>query len=109
MFTYKRFSLVAGYRETAFAYAISSAGVAIAVAKACSFGRLLNCGCDPHSYKVKNKRTSSTKFKWGGCSHNLRYGMKFSRMFLDSREKATDIHSKINLHNNQVGRMVCMC
>lgn len=28
-------------------------------------------------------------------------------LFLDSREKACDIQSKINLHNNNAGRLVC--
>lgn len=47
-----------------------------------------------------------TTFKWGGCSHNIRYGIRFSKWFLDSREKGADIQSKITLHNNQVGRKV---
>ncbi|XP_060516591.1 protein Wnt-10a [Cylas formicarius] len=96
-----------GFKETAFAYAISSAGVAISVAKACSAGSILNCGCDSKVYKMRNLRsTATTTWKWGGCSHNLRYGIKFSKLFLDSREQAEDIHSMVNLHNNQVGRMV---
>ncbi|XP_030761428.1 protein Wnt-10b [Sitophilus oryzae] len=155
-----------GYRETAFAYAISSAAVTISVARACSSSTLQNCGCDSKVYKirpykqiykehdrlisekykqtkengvleentgsfvpndnfqyssyVKNQQYVGSKegyygnndpedmkvsWKWGGCSHNLRYGIKVSKMFLDARETADDIHSKINLHNNQVGRM----
>ncbi|XP_035717999.1 protein Wnt-10b-like isoform X2 [Vespa mandarinia] len=95
-----------GYRETAFAYAISAAGVAHSVARACSMGRLLSCGCDPSSYKVKPPaKARGTQWKWGGCSHNLDYGMEFSRQFLDSREKAGDIQSTVNLHNNQAGRL----
>ncbi|CAH1130297.1 unnamed protein product [Ceutorhynchus assimilis] len=142
-----------GYKETAFSYAISSAGVVVAVAKACSSAALQNCGCDEKIYKIKKGRQffkennygyargkkklsdeilkSSNIFsretnvqnnipifakensepdqpiawKWGGCSHNLKFGLRFSKMFLDSRETADDIHSKTNLHNNQVGRM----
>lgn len=99
-----------GYRESAFAYAISSAGVAHSVARACSQGRLLSCGCDPSSYRQRDKKspkiTNSALWKWGGCSHNLHFGIEFSKMFLDSREKAGDIHSRISLHNNQAGRLV---
>ncbi|XP_050448575.1 protein Wnt-10a [Cataglyphis hispanica] len=95
-----------GYRETAFAYAISAAGVAHSVARACSMGRLLSCGCDPSSYKGKTPANArGVQWKWGGCSHNLDYGMEFSRQFLDTREKAGDIQSTVNLHNNQAGRL----
>ncbi|KAG5326772.1 WN10B protein, partial [Pseudoatta argentina] len=95
-----------GYRETAFAYAISAAGVAHNVARACSMGRLLSCSCDPLHY-LDNPPTTTRDitFKWGGCSHNLEYGMEFSRQFLDTREKAGDIQSTVNLHNNQAGRL----
>ncbi|XP_076669181.1 wnt oncogene analog 10 isoform X2 [Andrena cerasifolii] len=95
-----------GYRETAFAFAISAAGVAHSVARACSMGRLLACGCDPSSYKGKPPaKARGTQWKWGGCSHNLDYGMEFSRQFLDTRERAGDIQSTVNLHNNQAGRL----
>ncbi|KOC68106.1 Protein Wnt-10b [Habropoda laboriosa] len=95
-----------GYRETAFAFAISAAGVAHSVARACSMGRLLSCGCDPSSYKGKPPaKARGTQWKWGGCSHNLDYGMEFSRQFLDTRERAGDIQSTVNLHNNQAGRL----
>lgn len=36
----------------------------------------------------------------------MNFGIEFSELFLDSREKAGDIQSKINLHNNRVGRLV---
>lgn len=36
------------------------------------------------------------------------FGIQFSEMFLDSREKAGDIQSKINLHNNHAGRLVIL-
>ncbi|KAG4065433.1 hypothetical protein HA402_002831 [Bradysia odoriphaga] len=127
-----------GYRESAFAFAVSSAGVAYNIARACSQGKLVSCGCDPSvnrksltkslkesmqkdktfyldstSYqklndsaqkKLQRIRTTS-RWKWGGCSHNLNFGIEFSELFLDSREKAGDIQSKINLHNNHAGRM----
>nr|CAD7257631.1 unnamed protein product [Timema shepardi] len=116
-----------GYRESAFAYAISSAGVAHSVARACSMGRLTACGCDPSGFRATARRNfnpggrgrsrnkqppsqkkqprASSRWKWGGCSHNVDFGVDFSEKFLDAKEKAGDIQSRINLHNNQAGRL----
>ena len=57
------------------------------------------------TYEKKLKPRSSSRWKWGGCSHNMAFGEEFSELFLDSREKAGDIQSQINLHNNHAGRM----
>lgn len=111
-----------GYRETAFAYAITAAGVAHSVARACAQGKLLACSCDHGSYRAdhfpymneplqenyqNSQGTQATQqWKWGGCSHNIDFGTTFSKKFLDSREKAGDLHSNVNLHNNEIGRQV---
>ncbi|XP_026462706.1 protein Wnt-10a-like [Ctenocephalides felis] len=131
-----------GYRESAFAYAISAAGILHSVTRACSQGSLISCGCGPtpkkpflptaanrKAFKLEEQRLNAiginnemnainqiplensektetgSKWKWGGCSHNLDYGMEFSRLFLDSRESLGDIQSRINLHNNEAGRL----
>lgn len=36
----------------------------------------------------------------------MNFAIEFSKLFLDSQEKAEDIQSRINLHNNYIGRMV---
>lgn len=51
-------------------------------------------------------RNSISSWKWSGCSHNMDYGVKFAKLFLDARERSTDLPSRINLHNNRVGRTV---
>lgn len=46
------------------------------------------------------------RWKWGGCSHNLDFGVEYSRLFLDCHESDGDLQSKISLHNNRAGRLV---
>ncbi|XP_071481174.1 protein Wnt-4-like [Diadema antillarum] len=91
-----------GTREAAFVSAISSAGVAHAVTSGCSSGELEKCGCD---------RTvdgnSADGFVWAGCSDNVAYGVQFSQIFVDARERKARVsmgRKLMNLHNNEAGR-----
>ncbi|XP_044524652.1 protein Wnt-4 [Gracilinanus agilis] len=89
-------------REAAFVYAISSAGVAFAVTRACSSGELDKCGCDRTVHGV-----SPEGFQWSGCSDNIAYGVAFSQSFVDVRERskgASSSRALMNLHNNEAGR-----
>ncbi|XP_045404420.1 protein Wnt-4 isoform X2 [Lemur catta] len=93
-----------GTREAAFVYAISSAGVAFAVTRACSSGELDKCGCDRTVHGV-----SPQGFQWSGCSDNIAYGVAFSQSFVDVRERskgASSSRALMNLHNNEAGRKV---
>ena len=96
--------LLTASRETAFVYAITSAGVVHEVTRACSRGELRDCECD------KSRRgTSEEGFQWGGCSDNIAYGLKFAKLFVDSGERERDVRAKMNLHNNLAGRRVSPC
>ncbi|ESO85224.1 hypothetical protein LOTGIDRAFT_130946, partial [Lottia gigantea] len=92
-----------GTREAAFVHAISSAGVAHSVTRACSSGTLQKCGCDR---TVRGR--SPEGFEWSGCSDNIDYGMAFSKAFVDAREKGKKRKNTgralMNLHNNEAGR-----
>uniref|UniRef100_A0A8C8S091 Protein Wnt n=1 Tax=Pelusios castaneus TaxID=367368 RepID=A0A8C8S091_9SAUR len=92
----------AGTRESAFIHAISSAGVAFAVTRACSRGELEKCGCD---HKIRG--VSPEGFQWSGCSDNLSYGIALSQAFVDNPERSRGVSSSralMNLHNNEAGR-----
>lgn len=87
-------------KETAFVYAVSTAGVVHEVTRSCTLGELEECSCD-------NRRGRSRKgFEWGGCSDNILFGLNFAKAFVDSREVERDARALVNLHNNNVGRRV---
>lgn len=97
--------LLSGSREAAFVYAISSAGVVYALTRACSQGELRTCNCDPH--KRGRDKDDRGEFDWGGCSDNINYGIKFSKTFIDAKERTVrDARALMNLHNNRCGRTV---
>lgn len=51
-------------------------------------------------------REQNQAWKWGGCSADITYSMKYARKFLDAREIEGDARSLMNLHNNRAGRKV---
>uniref|UniRef100_A0A3P9LMM5 Protein Wnt n=2 Tax=Oryzias latipes TaxID=8090 RepID=A0A3P9LMM5_ORYLA len=90
-------------REAAFTYAITAAGVAHAVTAACSQGNLSQCGCDHDKQGYHNREEG---WKWGGCSADVKYGVEFSRRFVDAREIKKNARRLMNLHNNEAGRKI---
>jgi len=108
---------VAGTRETAFVHAISAAGVAHAVTRACSSGLLDRCGCDRTVDASRNTASAAAAdddgFQWAGCSDNVAYGSAFSKSFVDARERRSkgrdSARALMNLHNNNAGRKVDQC
>ncbi|XP_066471988.1 protein Wnt-8a [Tiliqua scincoides] len=88
-------------RETSFVHAISSAGVMYTLTRNCSLGDFENCGCD----SSRNGRTGGTGWVWGGCSENVEFGEKISKVFVDSLETGQDARALMNLHNNEAGRL----
>lgn len=99
-----------GFRETAFIYAITSAGVTHAVARACAEGVIETCTCDTTHQRrgpyIQNSVPGVKDWEWGGCSDNIDFGYKFARMFVDIGERGRSLREKMNLHNNEAGRVV---
>ncbi|XP_022532506.2 protein Wnt-7a [Astyanax mexicanus] len=95
--------LKVGSKEAAFTYAIIAAGVAHAITAACTQGNLSECSCDKEKQGFHGRGDG---WKWGGCSADIRYGLGFSKVFVDAREIKQSARTLMNLHNNEVGRKV---
>uniref|UniRef100_F1KZ00 Protein Wnt n=2 Tax=Ascaris TaxID=6251 RepID=F1KZ00_ASCSU len=97
-----------GSREAAFTYSILSAGVTHEVGRRCRLGLLQSCGCS----QAAKPSSVSSEWTWGGCGDNVEYGYRFSRDFIDVREKEQGFPKRSNDHgrslmnrwNNEVGR-----
>lgn len=92
--------MCSGFKETAFLYAISSAGLTHAMAKACSAGRMERCTCD-EAPDLENRKA----WQWGGCGDNLKYSNKFVKDFLGKRSNK-DLRARVDMHNSHVGMKV---
>ncbi|XP_070569788.1 protein Wnt-3a-like [Ptychodera flava] len=90
-------------RESAFVNAILSAGVVHAVTRACASGEPLSCSCDK-----RRKPPPDDEWKWGGCSEDVKFGVRFSRNFLDPRENRRKARSTMNRRNNEAGRQAIL-
>lgn len=92
--------LTAGCRESAFLYAITSAGVAHSITTACSSGVYRSCGCDT------SKRPRPTgDWKWSGCHSNVKFGASFTMKFANARDTkdGSTARKKMNRHNIRAG------
>jgi len=94
---------VAGCRETAFIYALTSAALVHTIARACSEGSIYTCTC---GRRTRRRTPDDRDWEWGGCSDNADFGHRFSRNFIDAVEKGRDLRYMMNLHNNEAGRLV---
>ncbi|XP_023660903.2 protein Wnt-7a-like isoform X1 [Paramormyrops kingsleyae] len=95
--------LKVGSKEAAFTYAIISAGVAHAVTSACAQGNLSDCDCDQEKQGFYDHEEG---WRWGGCSADIRFGLDFSKVFVDAREVKKNPRALMNLHNNEAGRKI---
>ncbi|KAH9524028.1 Protein Wnt-9a [Bulinus truncatus] len=98
--SYRKNILEKGIKETAFMFAISSAGLVHEVSRSCAEGSLDRCTCDETEH-LHNRET----WLWGGCGDNIKFGLKFTRKFLrrNSASSDKDIRAKVDDHNNEAG------
>ncbi|KAH7710020.1 wnt family protein [Aphelenchoides avenae] len=89
-----------GTKETAYLWAMSSAGAAWGIATACAQGWLdgIDCKC-----VASNARTGA-KWEWNGCPEGLTYAMKESRKLLTRTERTRPAFKALERHNQRVGR-----
>lgn len=72
-------------------FALSSAAVSKAIARACSQGFVSSCTCGPFP-KRKQKH-----FIWAGCSDNIKYANTFGRKFMDAADQSGISNARYSL------------
>lgn len=98
--------LKAGNRESSYLQAVSSAGVAHQITRDCSKGTREECGCDNRP-QGRGTAPGELSWEWGGCSDDFRYGIQFSKDFMDpSRSSEKSLSYYVRRHNNDAGRRV---
>lgn len=80
-----------------------------AIARACANGTLRNCPCDKELHG--RALPDFPKWKWGGCSADLRQPMRLNRKLMDagnSRRATESLRTRdhIDRHNHMAGRLV---
>jgi hypothetical protein len=45
-------------------------------------------------------------WKWGGCSHNVKFGEKVAKLWLQTETATTNIKQLIKSHNEKAGHRV---
>lgn len=91
-----------GNREMAYLQSVVSAGIMFHVTRACESGDVFDCGCD----KRYPETTPPGEWTWGGCSDNIRYGMYFTREFVDASKDGERAFDAMTKHNYEAGRQV---
>ncbi|XP_028409301.1 protein Wnt-4a-like isoform X2 [Dendronephthya gigantea] len=107
-----------GTRQAAFLHALSSAALVFAVTRSCAADKACDCGKQPsrslldryaEAVERKNPGQPRKTYRYEGCHDNIHTGLKFSKDFLDRREKRLKKPASrkiLNLHNYDLGRKV---
>nr|ACB15461.1 WntX2 [Clytia hemisphaerica] len=97
-------------RETAFIYAITSAGATYALTENCAKGLIKDCSCRQGNSIPQPKLLNphlppkQQELIYEGCHDNIQYGYHRGKAFVDATEGSRDFHAFVNLHNNEAGR-----
>ncbi|TKR96818.1 hypothetical protein L596_010782 [Steinernema carpocapsae] len=89
-----------GYRESAYLWAMSSAGAAWGVATACAQGWLDECKCSGDETVA-----GVNGWEWGGCNFGVQYGITTSRKLLTRHGLAKSPLKNLEKHNLKAGRI----
>lgn len=86
----------------AYLQSMVSAGIMFHVTRSCESGDVFDCGCDTRYPQVN----PPGDWTWGGCSDNIRYGMYFTRQFVDASKEGERSFDAMTKHNYEAGRQV---
>jgi hypothetical protein len=103
------FVCIAESREKGYIFAITSAGIMYSVVKACATGLMPTCSCDvtnAANHVTQHGGRKEPDFLWGGCSHDISFGDRFTRDFVDDSENPLTDIGAMNIWNNGAGRQV---